>query len=319
MSDQLGINDIPLVSLVIPAYNHASYLAEAVRSVLAQDYPRLELIVIDDGSTDNTVDILKELGEGFYWESQNNSGQSRTLTRGWAMAKGNVLAYLSADDVLAPGAVSASVAALIANPEIVATYCDFNLIDPQSRLVRKIELPEFSYTKMLENVSCPVGPGAFFRRSAYLQCGPWNPKYRQMPDYDFWLRMGLRGRFVHLPQVLAGFRVHESSQTYSITSEERANEAISIVDSLLKAPIAHCVTPRVKVRALANANLVSAQLHLRAGRIYSACRCIREAVRYSCRTVFAPHTLRLLLNALVNRAVHRVLWTLRDYFKVGGS
>lgn len=306
------INGNPLVSLVIPAYNHSRYLSEAVRSVLAQDYPRIELIVIDDGSTDKTVDVLSALGGGFYWESQTNMGQSRTLARGWAMSQGEVLGYLSADDVLEPGAVRCSVTALMEAPNAVATYCDFNLIDPQSRFVRKVELPDYSYERMLKQMSCPVGPGAFFRRSAYLQAGPWNPIYKQMPDFDFWLRLGLRGQFVRLPRVLAGFRVHEGSQTYSQTSPERAAEPVAIVSDLLKDDAAACLSSRVKECALASANLLSAQLHLRAGRFYNAALCTREAFRHSAITVLAPRTLRMLFNATVNRTAHRLLWKMRD-------
>lgn len=306
----------PLVSLVIPAYNHAVYLPEAVRSVLAQDYPRLELIVIDDGSTDNTTEVLSELGAGFYWESQINIGQSRTLTRGWSLSQGDILGYLSADDILEPSAVRTSVEAFIANPDVVATYCDFNLIDPQSRRVRMVQLPEYSYDHMLSQVSCPIGPGAFFLRSAYLQSGPWNPVYRQMPDYDFWLRLGLYGRFLHLPLVLAGFRVHEDSQTYSMTSPERAAEPVLIVTGLLNESAAKNLDPGLKECAMASANLVSAQLHLRACRFSSAFLRIRQALRYSIKTVFTWRTLRMLSNAAINRTAHRLLWKVRRTLKV---
>lgn len=311
--------DLPLVSVVIPAYNHATYLAEAVNSVLAQDYRRLELIVIDDGSTDNTAEVLSALGEGFFWETQINIGQSRSLTKGWGMAKGEILGYLSADDILVPGAISAAVSALMAAPEAVATYCDFNLIDPESHRVRSVELPEFSYSDMLAQVSCPIGPGAFFRRTAYLKAGPWNPAFRQMPDYDFWLRLGLCGDFIHLPKVLAGFRIHESSQTYSITTPERAAEPVLIVTNLFAEILAKKFDLAFKNRSLASANLVSAQLHLRAGRFRDAWSNVRSAFEYSVGTVLAFRTLRLLMNAAINRTAHRILWKVRGIFKVEGK
>lgn len=316
VSDLSSTTDLPLVSLVIPAYNHATYLPEAIKSILAQDYPCVELIVIDDGSTDKTADVLAGLGGGFHWETQNNKGQSRTLARGWEMAKGDILGYLSADDVLDPGAVSTSVAALMAEQDAVATYCDFNLIDPHSRIVRRVILPDFCYDQMLAQVSCPVGPGAFFRRAAYLRSGPWNPCYRQMPDYDFWLRLGLHGKFIHLPQVLAGFRIHEGSQTYSITTPERAEEPILIVSGVLGESAAKNLNQHLGERALASANLVSAQLHLRAGRYMNALICIRQAFKHSAGTVLTVRALRLLLNAIFNRTLHRILWTVRGILKV---
>ena len=317
MTSILNEVDLPMVSIVIPAYNHGNYLREAISSVLAQNYPRIELIVIDDGSTDNTVEVLDGMKGEFHWESQINIGQSRTLSRGWEIAKGDIFGYLSADDILEPEAVGMSVSALNDNPDAVGVYCNFNLIDNQSRLVRRVELPDFNYNEMLRKVSCPIGPGAFFKRTAYLKAGPWNPAFQQMPDYDFWLRLGLEGDFLHLSQVLAGFRVHEDSQTYSVTTPQRAAEPVTIVANLLS----HCTSKNfdatLKDNAMASANLVSAQLHLRAGRFAEAASNVRQAWRNSKSTVISISTLRLLFNALINRTAHRILWSIRGFLNVG--
>ena len=122
----------PLVSVVIPAYNHGKYLDAAIRSILEQDYPRVELIVIDDGSTDNTREILTKYEGRFHFESQPNRGQVATLNKGWLMSHGEILAYLSADDLLLHGAIRNAVRCLEENADAVLTYCDFNLIDPRS-------------------------------------------------------------------------------------------------------------------------------------------------------------------------------------------
>lgn len=303
-----------LVSLVIPAYNHGNFVAEAVRSVLSQDYPDIELIVIDDGSTDDTSAVLASLGGGFRLETQLNRGQAHTLEKGWHLAQGEVLGYLSADDVLAPSAVRESLAALAAHPDAVATYCDFNLIDPVSRVVRRVTSPDFNYRDMLVNVTCPLGPGAFFRRATYEAAGPWNPAYRQMPDYDFWLRLGLYGSFIRIPRALAGFRVHEASQTYSRTTPERATEPVHIIDCILQHPD---LPPELHLQAdtaLGNAYLVSAQLHLRAGRLFTGGKAVAMALRLAPRSVLSLRALHLLMNAAVNRASHRLLWWLKSFF-----
>ena len=306
---------LPLVTIVIPAYNHASYLPQAVRSVLAQDYPRVELIVIDDGSTDDTAATLAGLGSGFRWFTQQNGGQSRTLARGWSEAQGEILGYLSADDMLEPAGVSAAVAALQADSNLVAVYPDFNLIDPASHVVRRVSAPDFDYHAMLTDVVCPIGPGAFFRKSAYLQAGPWNPSFRQMPDYDFWLRLGLTGGIERMPRVLAGFRVHEGSQTYSVTTKERADEPIHIIDGLLASPLAGNLSSDVARDARVSALLVSAQLHLRAGRFADAAARMKSAVGTRWNALFSLRTLRLLSNAAFNRVSHRLLWTAKALFK----
>jgi glycosyltransferase involved in cell wall biosynthesis len=303
--------DMPLVSIVIPAYNHGKYLQEAIESVLSQDYPRIELIVLDDGSTDNTRQVLEEFGSRFYWETHGNMGQAATLAKGWGIAKGEILAYLSADDRYEDFAVSASVEVLQNHPEAVATYCNFNLIDPSSRIIRTAILPAFDYCKMFVEVLCPVGPGAFFRRTAYELVGPWDPTFRQMPDYDFWLRLGLVGTFIRIPRVLAGFRVHEDSQTYSVTSVERAMEPVIIVNRLLSNESLSKHHVQLGNAALANAELVSAQLHFRSGRYRIGTDSLLRALRLNWASVCTFQTLHRIANSVVNRFGHKLLWTVR--------
>lgn len=302
----------PLVSIVIPAYNHGSYLAEAVNSVLAQDYAPLELIVLDDGSTDDTPAVLARIKGDFVWERQANMGQARTLAKGWAMARGSILGYLSADDTLAPDAVRAAVTALATDSQAVATYCDYHLIDPQSRTVRLVEAPAYDYRSMFTDVVCPPGPGAFFRRDAYERAGPWAAGLRQMPDYDFWLRLGLQGHFIHIERALAGYRVHNGSQSFAPTTPERAAEPVTIIEALLRTSNLPPDIAALGSHALAHAHLISAQLHLRAGRWGGAGRAVRSAWSHSWRRVLSTRTLRLLGNALFNRVGHRLLWSLRS-------
>lgn len=298
------------VSIVVPAYNHAEYLARAIDSLLAQDHP-VEIIVLDDGSTDNTPEILTRYEKRIFWQSQQNMGQAATLNKGWGMASGNILGYLSADDLLAPQAVSKAVAAMSANPQAVAVYPDFNLIDPHSAVIRSVSAPDFELRNALLGNECLPGPGALFRRSALQVAGGWNPAYRQMPDYDFWLRLGIQGEFVHLREVLASFRVHPGSQTYGTVSAERADEPISIISSILDN--ASLTEPEAELRdaALANAYLFSAQLHWRAGRIGNGWQRLAMAHKLDASSVFSRRGARILANALLNRFGHRLLWSVR--------
>jgi len=302
----------PLVSVVIPAYNHAGYVEQAVRSILEQDYARVELIVLDDGSTDKTREILKRTPGAFHWETHANMGQAQTLNKGWRMARGEILAYLGADDTLSPGAIAASVFALAANTDAVATYCDFELMDPSSRTVRVVHAPAYDYKRLVAELECAPGPGAFFRRRAWEQAGPWSPALRQMPDYDFWLRLGLVGRFVHIDRVLARLRVHDASQTFAQASEARADEPVRIIETFFAR---EDLPEDIRVlcsRAVAKANLISAQLHARAGRWQSAAARVRTAWTADPTRIASGASLRLAVNAIFNRAGHRILWTLRN-------
>jgi len=168
----------PKVSLVIPAYNHSGFLPEAIESVLAQDYPHIELIVLDDGSTDSTRDVLMQYGGRFLWESHANMGQAATLNKGWRISNGELLGYLSADDHLRPDAVSTTVATLCAHPEAVVAYCDFELVDPRGKLIRQVRAAEFSLEDMLTKFACP--PASIARRSA--RGAPGDTDIRMMPS-----------------------------------------------------------------------------------------------------------------------------------------
>jgi glycosyltransferase involved in cell wall biosynthesis len=305
-------NKTPLVSIVIPAYNHASYLSQAIDGVLNQNYKNVELIVLDDGSTDRTAQVLAGYGDQFHWESQNNMGQSATLNKGWAMAQGEILAYLSADDLLYPDAVSRSVECLLKRDGAVLSYCDFDLIDPNSRIVRKVVAPDFNYHDMVGKFICAPSAGAFFWRQAFMKTGGWDPTLKRFPDYDCWLRLGLFGEFVHINSCLAAFRVHDDSQSFAATTTECGDEAVKIIEGYYKNPALPKDIIGIKNIAMASAHLLIAQLDLRSGRYFRAMRQIFIAASLSISTLFSFRTLRMLFNGLFNRIFHRILWALRQ-------
>ena len=301
----------PLVSIVIPAYNHCGYLREAIDSVLAQTYKNVELIVIDDGSTDDTRRILERYGEKFYWESQENMGQSRTLNKGWEMAKGEILGYLSADDVLMPEAVMRSVECFRDNVDAVLSYCNTNFIDPRSKVIRGVTAPEYSYYDMVTRVICPTSTGAFFLRRAFSKTGGWDPRIRHLPDYDCWLRLGLHGRFVHIDETLGSFRIHEGSHSFSQTSVETAEEILRVMTKFYGLPQLPADILLAKNQAFGAAHLLVAQQHLRAGRYLRAVEELREVARLSLKVLISMRCGHILLNGMFNRYFHKLLWIIR--------
>jgi glycosyltransferase involved in cell wall biosynthesis len=292
----------PLVSVVVPSYNHARYVQAAVQSVLDQSYAHVELIVIDDGSTDDSLEVLERLGGGFHLESQPNAGQAATLNRGWTIARGEILSYLSADDLLMPHAIANAVEYLRRSPATVMVYGDFDLIDERSRVLRRVRAPDFDYFDMVVRTACPPGPGVFFRRGAHEAAGGWNPAFRQWPDYDYWLRLGLQGSFQRIPQALAAFRVHDQSQTLSRVSFERAEEPTRVVRGYFES---HANIPahigRAKKTALSHAEVASAQLHFRAGRIGAAAVHLWNAAKLDPGVFASPRALYVCVHGLVGR------------------
>lgn len=297
--------NLPLVSIVVPAYNHGEYVRDAIQSVLDQDYPNIELIVIDDGSTDNTREILEEFGDKFRWETQPNAGQARTLNRGWSEARGELLGYLSADDVLLPGAVSTSVRHLLADPEIVLTYCNYNLLDSQSRIIRRVEAPRFDYREMIVKFVCPPGPGVLFRRSAFEATGFWDDSLRLILDYEYWIRLALQGRFLKIPEVLAGFRVHEGSQTFARADERKSEEYVRVLSDYFRS---NGVPPEIrsaKDEALSNAYIFAASSHFRSARYGKGVSMLFKGL-YLYPKNLSIRTTRVILYGLLNRVRHRL-------------
>ncbi|MDQ5984350.1 MAG: hypothetical protein CSYNP_00043 [Syntrophus sp. SKADARSKE-3] len=294
-----------LVSIIIPAFNHGRYLRQAIDSVLMQDYPNIELIVLDDGSTDNTRAVLESYGDAFYWETHPNMGQANTLNKGWQQAKGSILSYLSADDILMPDAVSSSLAYL--KGDIVLTYGDFNLIDPSSKIIRQVAAPEFSYLEMFCKFICQPGPGVFMTRRAYEAAGGWDSTLKQMPDHEYWLRLGLVGPFVRVPKVLAAFRVHDDSLTYSISDTHRAEEPLRVIHKFIESHELPLELIAVKHVAISSAWLFTAQLHIRSGRFKEGFAALWHSSTISPGNFFSLRTFRILLNSFLNRCFHRIM------------
>ncbi len=291
----------PLVSIVTPAYMQADYLAATIESVLAQDYPNLEFIVIDDGSSDSTLAVARRYeGERVQVLTHANVGQAATLNRGWALARGEILAYLSSDDCLCPGAVSAMVAALQAAPDVAMVYCDYWLIDAAGRRLRTMSAPEFEARELREELVCQPGPGAFFHRRVFETTGGWDVRRRQLPDFEFWLRAADFGPFMRVPQVLSEYRIHEGSASFQMMSVERADEIIDVMREywLQRAD------PAAAKRSLSNAFSIAARHHAQSGRSLMALRRFARAVRLNPSIVLDVGIWRRVASGFLRRAYY---------------
>jgi glycosyltransferase involved in cell wall biosynthesis len=307
----------PLVSIVIPCYNQGNYLRQAIESVLLQDYSRIELIVLDDGSTDDTRAVLAAYAGRFHYETHANMGQAKTLNKGWGMSKGEFLSYLAADDFLLPGAVGTSVEKLIVDSLIVLTYCDFNLVDPGSRVLWQVRAPEFSYRDLAVGIICQPGPGVFFRRDAFERAGFWDELLRQIPDYEYWLRLGLEGAFVRIPEVLAAYRVHDRSQSFAPVNPSRAEEIVNVISAHFRGGRLPPEIARAEPEAMSNAHIISARLHLRSSRYLTALKHMKQAFALHPSSYLRLRTWRLLANGLFNRVGYRLFWQFNRFFPGG--
>ena len=221
---------LPLVSVITPAYNRASYLDETIQSVLSQDYPRIEYILLDDGSTDNTREVLAKYTGRIIWETHPNMGETRTVNKGFSMAKGEIVVVVNSDDPLLPGAVREAVAFMQAHPDVLVAYPDWNRIGPDSEIISHTQAREYDYLYMLKRHYCTPGPAAFIRRRAFEVTEGRDPGFRYVADLEYWLRLGLFGRFARIPRTLATFRVHPDSASVSQRGKAMADEHVRLLN-----------------------------------------------------------------------------------------
>lgn len=223
---------LPLVTIITPAYNRADYLQETIESVLQQDYPNVEYIVLDDGSRDSTVELLQTYTGKLYWESHSNMGEIRTVNKAYSMAKGDYIAVINSDDPLLPGAISAVVETFLNNPDVLVVYPDWQYIDANGKPVMDVQTPEYDYIEMLSKHKCMPGPGTFVSKKALNLTGLRDPQVKYISDFDLWLRMGLNGPFQRLPKILATYRVHPTSLSSTEQGRKMAAEDIEMLDRL---------------------------------------------------------------------------------------
>jgi glycosyltransferase involved in cell wall biosynthesis len=205
---------LPLVTIVTPSFNQAPFLRAAVESVLAQDYPAVEYLVMDGGSTDGSVDILKEFTGRLTWESGRDAGQADALAKGFARARGAILGWLNADDLMFPGALTQVAAHLRAHPDVALVYGDAVYVDVEGRaLMPARQVRPFDLKRLRYWSDYIVQPSAFFRRAAYEEVGGLDTSLHWALDYDLWLKLGARHRVDYLRRVWSGYRIQGDSKT----------------------------------------------------------------------------------------------------------
>jgi glycosyltransferase involved in cell wall biosynthesis len=206
----------PLVSVVTPSYNQARFLEATICSVLEQDYPSMEYIVIDGGSTDGSWEIIQKYNAQLaYWISEPDKGQTDAINKGFAQAKGDILAWLNSDDTYEPGAVTAAVRFLQDHPSVGLVYGDANFIDEHGNVIGRFPAAQTDYRRLRRGYVHIPQQAAFWRAELWNQVGPLDPDFYFAMDYDLWVRLAKVSDVRYHPRVWANFRLHSEAKTIS--------------------------------------------------------------------------------------------------------
>jgi glycosyltransferase involved in cell wall biosynthesis len=284
----------PLVSVVVPSFQQGRFLDAALRSILEQDYAPLEVLVVDGGSTDESVDVIRSYEPRLaWWKSERDRGQAEALNIGLARTRGEILGWVASDDELLPGAISRVVEELQRSPETLLVYGEALFVDEHGKEIFPLEPRPFDVETMVrECANHVVQPGSFFRRRAWEVAGPLDVDGHYLFDFEFALRVGRVGPVRAIDDRLALYRVHEASKSGG-ASLLKARDYVRFADEVL----AGSDLPGAE-RGVASAYLAAGDYFYDAGEF-------ADARRYLLRSLRRRPTRRGA--ALLGRAVARSL------------
>jgi len=218
------------ISIITPSFNQAKYIERTIKSVLNQNYSHLEYIIIDGGSTDGTVEILKKYSDRIIWKSEKDKGQSDAINKGLKIATGNIVAYLNSDDTYEIGTLKKVADFFANNPDKKWVYGKCRIINEDDKEIRKPItayknwlLKKYSYSKLLsENFISQ--PATFWRREVLDEIGYLNENEHFCMDYEFWLRIGQKYPVGVINDYLANFRYYSNSKSGSVNKKQFQDE-----------------------------------------------------------------------------------------------
>lgn len=204
-------------SIVTPSFNQANYIERTIRSVLEQDGVQVEYIVIDGGSHDGSVDVIKKFEDKMaVWISEEDNGQTDALNKGFHRATGDIYAWINSDDTYEPGALKAAAAYFERHPEVGMIYGDAYFIDENDKRIGKFPAAQTDHARLRNGYVHIPQQSAFFRASVWEQVGPLDPDFFFAMDYDLWVRIAKVTKIVYLPgNYWANFRLHLKAKTIS--------------------------------------------------------------------------------------------------------
>lgn len=294
----------PLVSIVTPSYNQGKFVSETIDSVLRQDYKDIEYIVVDGGSTDNTLDILKGYEDRFKWISEKDEGQADAINKGWIKARGSILAYLNSDDTyFLKNSVSIAVEYLRNNPDVGIVYGRSVFVDSDGRRLGYYDSFPFEYDAVFRNCLNPIPqPSAFLKREVIEKVGYLDENVQFAMDWDLWLRAGRYFKIKYIPDILSTYRIHPDSKTISGLLK-LADDTVYIYKKLFSSGLSESIKKdEDKVMAIAYSK--SAQRYFAGGDLQKAGESFLRALKLNHASLGMREYIKLFLTTIPSIGIY---------------
>lgn len=252
------------VSIITPSFNQAEYLEQSICSVLGQEYPNLEYIIVDGGSTDGSVEIIRKYADRLaWWVSEPDSGQAEAINKGLRRATGDVVAWLNSDDIYAPGVFDHAAVEMERHPNAGLVYGNAVTFDQDGRPLNDLEFDDWGLEGLVAfNIICQ--PAVFMRREVLEQAGYLNETYHFLLDHELWLRIATIAEIHHVPRVWAFARHHAAAKNVA-QAAGFGEEAYRILDWMQTEPELAALLARSRRRVWAATHRFNARYLLDGG------------------------------------------------------
>ncbi len=272
----------PLVSIVTPSYNQAAFLEQTILSVLNQDHAAIEYLVVDGGSTDGSVDIIRKHEKRLsWWVSENDRGQADAINKGLKRAKGEIIAWLNSDDVYLPGVVRKAVETMTANSNAAMVHGDVLAVNGAGNPINLMRYGSWGLRGLMR-FQIIGQPAVFMRRSALLQAGLLDLQYHFLLDHQLWLRVAQHGEVIYVPETWAQARYHAAAKNIAQAAGFGA-EAYKIVEWMRHEPGLAVSFEDDKKKIMAGAHRINARYLLDGGQNKAAIGAYWKSLRADTR------------------------------------
>ena len=309
------MRQFPLVSIITPSFNQGPFIEETILSVLNQDYPHIEYIVMDGGSTDQTLDILKKYSDRLTYTSGTDDGQSDAINKGWEKATGEIVAWLNSDDTYTPGAIKKVVEAFRQYPDSGIIYGDCYWIDTEGHRIRWMHIPQVD----LESLLCFTilqQPAVFLQKKVLDQVGLLNTDLHFSMDHEYWIRAAFRFPFQHIPYFLASAREHEAAKS-SANHTQFPKDAMVILDKFFSDPEMSEQIKGFRKKAYGGAYLNSAYWFCLAGEFKEARRSIIQSIKLKPSLLRNEMAIPVILESFLGiSAIRPLRWVKHEWIRL---